>query len=119
MKNWAQQLGMLGKSVGGIYMENQQKVLCSYCGCGSVHIIIADRRVFAKCTECASTSEIVSVVEPPRIEFRFGESSRGMLSVKNEQNTLDQSEKKKRRVIRSRSKTDNTLTPRATSYSKM
>jgi hypothetical protein len=59
-----------------------QKLTCSKCGCETVRVFVREGLVVLECTECASTSDLVVVVKPPKIEFRFGKDSQGALSKK-------------------------------------
>lgn len=59
----------------------QKKMSCSHCGCETVYLVTENIRVFAECTKCTSTSELVVVVVPPKIEFRFANRSLGSLCV--------------------------------------
>lgn len=57
----------------------KHKLTCSSCGGELVRVFVREASVTTECATCSSTSELVVVVQPPKIEFRFSEGSSGRL----------------------------------------
>lgn len=60
--------------------RDMEKLTCTSCGGDIVRVYVKNHLVMTECVNCASTSELVVVVEPPKIEFRFGQGSQGTMS---------------------------------------